>query len=929
MSYFTLKVELNTDFSTYLSKDDPIVQEFNRVGETFGSNYLGMAIVKKDNIFTIENLEEIRDLASNYQEIDGVLRVLSIAEIAESSRNNKEKIEIKPLPKSEAELQDYQQYILEQEFFKGTFINDDASASVILISFDPDANHIEVANEIERVTNQLSPTPENVFFGGMPFLMSAFQTTIISNLLFLLPVMLLLLLTILFIGFRSLSGIFLPLLVVLISSIWLVGILSMFGVPLDMLTGIVPIILVAMGSADGIHLLRRYYELRNEGLLVSDAVKESTQEMGMPIVLTTITTMIGFASLATSNFTVIRQFGLVTTLGVFLALIVTFIFLPPIMSLTKDKADAKKKHKTKNHKLLDDLGDFIFHRRKTVVFVTGIVMVISLLGIPKIVSNVDWSLCFSKGSKPYEADMLLRDEFGGSLFAQVVVEGEIADPITLQVMKKTSKYMNTLPEVTQANSAADIFSEIYYRSTGQYTVPIDESSLGKIWDVLKEQESLSGIVDTKNKEFLISGKVSTMATADMSSSVNGIENYIENNSGSWVLISMADIASKESADELETKKAAQVKDYLRWDLEAEGITLNEAELQQIVETVIQPVIVDNKVKQKLTENVQTGLVTLMPESASQLPSGLVELIVETILLMDVNNQVSGNEILQAFSSVPQLSESFNKESAEYLAQAVNISTNEIAVERAYTKLEEIVPENISENQLLVKKLKGDLSDARSPYLVINENDFKSMQFSKQVKPEKEVTIELTQTGMVTVLKKMEDELTPTQIKSVGTALLVVVILLAIIFRSVGVGIIGVVPIILTVLVNFGVIGYLKIGLDSFTAMIASISIGLGIDYAIHFTSRFKKEFLQSVDLLKALKNTLQTTGVAIILNTVSVGIGFAVLLFAAGQHLQRFGGLLALALFVSAFFTLTILPALTIIFKPSYIRVEMAKGNTK
>ena len=88
---------------------------------------------------------------------------------------------------------------------------------------------------------------------------------------------------------------------------------------------------------------------------------------------------------------------------------------------------------------------------------------------------------------------------------------------------------------------------------------------------------------------------------------------------------------------------------------------------------------------------------------------------------------------------------------------------------------------------------------------------------------------------------MEEELTPTQVESVLITLAVVVVLLGLIFHSWVGGILALAPLVVTILVNFGVMGFLEIGLDSFTAMVASIAIGLGIDYAIHFTHRLRKE----------------------------------------------------------------------------------------
>lgn len=192
---------------------------------------------------------------------------------------------------------------------------------------------------------------------------------------------------------------------------------------------------------------------------------------------------------------------------------------------------------------------------------------------------------------------------------------------------------------------------------------------------------------------------------------------------------------------------------------------------------------------------------------------------------------------------------------------------------------------------------------------------------------REVPVAIHQAGMPEVLKGMEEELVPTQIQSLLTALLFVLVLLAVIHRSMVVALISIVPISLTILINFGVMGYLGIGLDSFTAMIASIAIGLGIDTDIHFISRYRDELLASKDKLQSLQATIKTTGMSILINALAVGLGFLVLLFAGGQHIRRFGGLTSLTVLVSATLSLTLLAVLTVWLKPRYLIGKPEKEN--
>jgi predicted RND superfamily exporter protein len=102
-------------------------------------------------------------------------------------------------------------------------------------------------------------------------------------------------------------------------------------------------------------------------------------------------------------------------------------------------------------------------------------------------------------------------------------------------------------------------------------------------------------------------------------------------------------------------------------------------------------------------------------------------------------------------------------------------------------------------------------------------------------------------------------------------------------------------------------------------MIASIAIGIGIDYSIHFTNRFKEEFARNKNVTQALEKTLTTTGRAILINALSVAAGFIILLFAQLIPIQRFGWLTALTMFFSSFSAITFLPALFLITRARFI----------
>ncbi len=155
-----------------------------------------------------------------------------------------------------------------------------------------------------------------------------------------------------------------------------------------------------------------------------------------------------------------------------------------------------------------------------------------------------------------------------------------------------------------------------------------------------------------------------------------------------------------------------------------------------------------------------------------------------------------------------------------------------------------------------------------------------------------------------------------QVMSLILSLFIVVILLSLMFKSFKAGLLGSVPIIITALISFGVMGFLNIPLNTTTALLSSIAIGIGIDYAVHFIEQYKN-FAKETDqnMLLTAKKTMANSGRAIIYNAVVVIAGFLVLLFSVFPPNRELGALVSLNMFTSFAGTLTILLVLLSITK--------------
>jgi predicted RND superfamily exporter protein len=188
------------------------------------------------------------------------------------------------------------------------------------------------------------------------------------------------------------------------------------------------------------------------------------------------------------------------------------------------------------------------------------------------------------------------------------------------------------------------------------------------------------------------------------------------------------------------------------------------------------------------------------------------------------------------------------------------------------------------------------------------NDYVAANFPKNVKVL--VGGGATQEGALSVL------VMNSQIVSIIMSVFIVLLIVAFSNRSLAAGLIAALPLSIAIVGNFAVMGFLGITLNMATAMIASLSVGIGIDYTIHFIEAFKREYEAGGDYLR---RTFATSGKAILINAVSVGAGFGVLALSRFRIMAQFGGLTALSMAISAVVSLTVIPVLLTTVKPKFI----------
>ncbi|MDQ7051750.1 MAG: MMPL family transporter [candidate division KSB1 bacterium] len=239
MALQAVKVSLNADFSTYLRQDDPLVQEYNRIGDIFGGNSVGVALLASTDVFTPENLKLLQELTEAFKNVEGIAYVTSLTNVVDF-RKTDWGLEVGELfdgksvhsPEAIAALRDY---VMQKDRYVSRLISADGTTAAIVLRFQSGsvravnqfATSLRVKAAAEAVLAQ-RPLPETtrLYFGGMPFLIFNMTLLITENLTVLVPLMVLILILTLYLGFRHWAGVVFPMLVVAISVIWVVGLMG-------------------------------------------------------------------------------------------------------------------------------------------------------------------------------------------------------------------------------------------------------------------------------------------------------------------------------------------------------------------------------------------------------------------------------------------------------------------------------------------------------------------------------------------------------------------------------------------------------------------------------------------------------------------------------------------------------------------------------
>ena len=479
-AYQLPKVRTNNALDKFLPKNNPLKIANDYVKENYGSNNIMFLVIEaKDGVIYKKSiLQKIAQLTEDLEMLDNVEEITSLSNV-DNIVGVEDGMEVNPIFDPDEDIDEnvlvnVKTALASWDFYKGNIINEKDNATAILIEFPKDANIEEKAVLYTDITKLLDsfPFPEvNLFLAGRPCVEVELGNYMREDVKTTVPFVIVVIIIVLFLSFRSFPGVLLPMLCVIIATINSMGLMGYFGLELSIIGIIIPVTLIAVGSAYSIHVVRYYLITLKTGITPKEAVEETFKNVGMSVILAGVTTMCGFGSLTTSSVIPIREFGIFTAVGTGVALIVSLTLIPSLLLLFVKSGRSKRNSHRKVKDRLSFIESLIFKITRIVmnnhraVFAFGVVLIIiSIILSTGLVSYNDMIEDLPKDSKIRIASNWINNNFTGTTDITILFTGKkdsIKDPEVLRQIEGLQNFVKEkYPFVIKSVSIADFIKRM-------------------------------------------------------------------------------------------------------------------------------------------------------------------------------------------------------------------------------------------------------------------------------------------------------------------------------------------------------------------------------------------------------------------------------------------------------------------------------------
>lgn len=891
-----LRLRLRTDGHALVPHDAPEIVVDRAIREDFGIDDPVVVVIHSNDssgIFNSHTLALLDDLTTIFKAMDGIRQgnVFSLAteygdRVFPGTLRFRRLLE--PLPTTPEELERLRDDIRAIKLYSGTMVSFDEQAATILVGAAPGVDRVDLYRRIWETIESRGEIPEEVAVIGAPVAEALLGTHILEDLgvpnavlghrtrshgmtgterispppqgaghpapggfpksaydvrvwiaqrIGLVPVALVVMALVFAVCFRSWVAVVLPLVEAGACLVVVFALMGWLGVPIYLTIAVMPIILTAAGVTDEIHIFARYRDRLHESTTGDHrAVLLSTMaEMGRPVIMTSVTTAIGFLAFALSPIAPVQAFGVFTAVGIVFCMAWSLTVIPAWLSLIEarhitDRRSIAAARTPVMKRWFGALGSGVVRFRVVVLAGAVALAVIAPLGIRKVVVQDSWIDGFAPESEFRRATNAFDEQFLGAHTLLVCVDAG-RQRITGEI----------------AGAAFDV---LWAKLPGGV---VDDPATLVGWRLRfkrLDQPPPAGDAD-------LSAGVPAQADAQRRAVLDRWSTWITE-------------AKREGDDVF-------VKGIPNQGLPKFGMRLTDAD----------------RVGFEITPSR-----LLKPDTVRRI--GELESFIETKQAEAVGGVIGTADYVRTVNYLRR-GRKETERSIPDAAEQIEWSWREYGRIRGEVRVRQLLDADYARSVVTV--LMRDANFVGTARLMESIRAYEAEKLAPH-------GITLSFAGDVAVSQTLIGAIVGTQVISVAAALAGDFVVTALIGRSLVFGLLCIIPSALAVLMNFALMGWLGMPLGVATSMFSSMTLGIGVDYAIHHMQCYRHERAGGASRESAVIEAMKITGPAIFGNTLAVTLGFGVLMLSQVPANARLGGLLVLSLFNCFAATMLLLPAI-------------------
>lgn len=463
-------IGFSSNYRVFFSSDNEQLVAFETLQNTYSkSDNLLIVLAPEDgNVFTRDTLSAIKEFTDRAWQLPFSTRVDSITNFQHTEAEEDDLI-VDDLVEDPAnvDLAKVKAIALAEPLLLHRLISEKAHVSALNITVQlPQVSESEIPELVAAARKMVADFEADypalkVYLTGSVMLGNAFAESAQNDLATLFPVMFLIIVVTLWCLLRSVSGTFATVMVILMSIATAIGIFGWLGWTMTGPTTAAPTVIMTMAVADSVHLLVTFLFNMRQGMAKAEAMQESIRINFQPVLITSLTTVVGFMTMNFSEVPPFRDLGNTVAMGVIAAFFFSVFFLPALMMVLPVRESKKTNRK---QQAIEGIARFVIAKRKQIMVGTVLLTIGLFAAIPLNIVNDDF-IGYFKNSVEFRQDTnFTADNLSGIYTIEYsLLSGEaggISQPEFLRQVALFSDWLKTHDEVVHVETITEIFKRL-------------------------------------------------------------------------------------------------------------------------------------------------------------------------------------------------------------------------------------------------------------------------------------------------------------------------------------------------------------------------------------------------------------------------------------------------------------------------------------